>query len=93
MDIFVADTDYQRAIEVLKQNYNWQEEQKYCPFCGSSDIRLVWKKGHRCQAVGSLLLSFLSVTPLKEGKYWEYKCRQCHKQFDYPVSQVVSSST
>ena len=85
VDILVAESDYKRALEVLKQNHSWQEEQELCPFCGSSEIKLVWKRGHHWRAAASLLLSQLSAIPLKGGKHWEYECKQCHKLFDHPL--------
>ena len=39
VDILVADEDYEKAVQVLRQNQSWPEELTLCPYCGSSDIK------------------------------------------------------
>ena len=41
VDILVADEDYEKAVQVLRQNQSWPEELTLCPYCGSSDIKFV----------------------------------------------------
>lgn len=48
VDILVVDEDYDKAVRVLKQNQSWPEELTLCPCCGSSDIKLVLRKGKNC---------------------------------------------
>ena len=51
VDILVADEDYEKAVQVLRQNQSWPEELTLCPYCGSSDIKFVLRKGHKLRAV------------------------------------------
>ena len=39
VDILVADDDYEKAVQVLRDNQSWPEELTLCPYCGSSDIK------------------------------------------------------
>lgn len=41
VDILVADEDYARAVQVLRDNESWPEELTLCPFCGSPDIKFI----------------------------------------------------
>ena len=45
VDILVADDDYEKAVQVLRDNQSWPEELTLCPYCGSSDIKFRLKKG------------------------------------------------
>ena len=56
VDILVADEDYEKAVQVLRQNQSWPEELTLCPYCGSSDIKFVLRKGHKLRAVGAAVL-------------------------------------
>ena len=53
VDILVVDEDYDKAVRVLKQNQSWPEELTLCPCCGSSDIKLVLRKGKKLRAIGA----------------------------------------
>ena len=44
VDVLVDETDYEAAVRLLEQNEMIPEQLKYCPFCGSSDIKFVLKK-------------------------------------------------
>lgn len=87
VDIFVAEEDYEKAVQVLRDNQSWPDDLSLCPHCGSSDIKLVLKKGKKVRAVGAAILSMLSATP-PGNNHWEYICNQCHKPFDMPVSEL-----
>lgn len=63
VDILVADEDYENAVQVLKDNDSWPEELTLCPYCGSSDIQLVLRKGKRWRAMGAAIISALMVIP------------------------------
>ena len=63
VDILVADEDYENAVQVLRDNDSWPEELTLCPYCGSSDIQLVLRKGKRWRALGAAIISALMVTP------------------------------
>ena len=63
VDILVVDEDYDKAVRVLKQNQSWPEELTLCPCCGSSDIKLVLRKGKKLRAIGAAVLSMLAAAP------------------------------
>ena len=90
VDILVVDEDYDKAVRVLKQNQSWPEELTLCPYCGSSDIKLVLRKGKKLRAIGAAVLSMLAAAP-PGSNHWEYTCKQCHKTFDKPVSEFQPS--
>lgn len=92
VDIFVDEDNYQKAIEVLKENGSWPEDLVLCPHCHSTDIKLILKKGYRMRAIGAALLSALSTTP-PGNNHWEYRCNQCKNRFDIPVSAQTAQKT
>lgn len=73
VDILVADEDYENAVQVLRHNQSWPEELTLCPYCGSSDIKFVLRKGHKLRAVGAAVLSMLAAAPPGDN-HWEYTC-------------------
>ena len=91
VDILVADEDYENAVQVLKDNDSWPEELTLCPYCGSSDIQLVLRKGKRWRAMGAAIISALMVIPPGDN-HWNYTCKQCHKTFEMPVSKFDPSA-
>ena len=91
VDILVADEDYDKAVQVLRDNDSWPEVLTLCPYCGSSDIRLVLRKGKRWRAMGAAVLSALMVIPPGDN-HWNYICKQCHKTFEMPVSKFDPSA-
>lgn len=90
VDLFVLEKDYDRAVEILKDNKSWPEEVALCPYCGSSDIKFHLKEGKRWRALGVAIVSVLTIAPPR-CNYWEYTCRQCNKTFEKPVFQSFSS--
>ena len=67
VDILVADEDYEKAVQVLRQNQSWPEELTLCPYCGSSDIEFVLRKGHKlASSVIRLLRHLLPNFNLRE---------------------------
>lgn len=86
VDVFVMEEDYDRAVQVLKENQSWPEELTLCPFCGSNDIRMVLKKGQRLRAAGAAVMSMLAVAS-PGSNHWEYVCRQCKRTFGMPVAE------
>lgn len=90
VDILVMDVDYEKAVQVLKENESWPEELTLCPYCGSSDIKLVLKRGKRWRALVSAIFSALVVAPPGEN-HWEYTCKSCCRTFEIPVSQFPSA--
>lgn len=89
VNILVADVDYEKAIEVLRQNQMLPEELKCCPHCGSSDIKFVLKKEHRLRTICAVLASMLAGTP-PGNNHWEYICNVCGQKFEQPVAAVES---
>ncbi len=90
VDMLVAEDDYDKAVQVLKDNQSWPEELTLCPYCGSSDIRLVLKKGKKLRAIGAAILSALIMVP-PGSNHWDYTCKKCHKSFVSPVSKFNPS--
>ena len=86
VDILVGEKDYEEAISLLEQNQMIPEQLKYCPFCGSPDIKFVLRKGHRMRAVAAVIASLLaSAAP--GTNHWEYVCNQCKGRFEKPVAK------
>ena len=56
VDILVADDDYEKAVQVLRDNQSWPEELTLCPYCGSSDIKFRLKKGQRRQPLREIII-------------------------------------
>lgn len=86
VDVLVYEADYQKALDLLEQNQMVGEQLKYCPSCGSDDIRFGLRKGKRLRAVWAALLSALSFAPPGTA-HWEWHCRQCGARFEQPVSR------
>ena len=90
VDVLVADCDYEAAVRLLQQNQMIPEEQKFCPFCGSDQIRFVLKKEHRMKAISAAIASMLAGVPPGDN-HWEYTCGQCQRTFEVPVAKFPSS--
>lgn len=86
VDVLVADCDYEAAMRLLQQNQMIPEEQKFCPFCGSDQIRFVLKKEHRMKAISAAIASMLAGVPPGDN-HWEYICSHCGKAFEKPVAE------
>lgn len=91
VDILVIEEDYEKAVQVLKDNESWPEELTLCPYCGTPDIKMVLKKGKRLRAIGAIISAIFMGMVLLGNKSWEYTCRRCHKNFDMPVSKFPFS--
>lgn len=87
VDMLVAESDYERAIELLEQNQMIPEQLKYCPACGAANIKFVLKKGRRLKATMAALACLLSGTP-PGTNHWEYVCNACGNRFEKPVAKV-----
>lgn len=86
VDVLVTDCDYEAAVRLLQQNQMIPEEQKFCPFCGSDQMRFVLKKEHRIKAIGAAIASMLAGVPPGDN-HWEYICSHCGKAFEKPVAE------
>lgn len=87
VDMLVAEADYERAMQLLEQNQMIPEQLKYCPACGSDDIKFVLKKGRRLKAALAAIACLLSGTP-PGTNHWEYVCNACGNRFEKPVAKV-----
>ena len=87
VDMLVDEADYERAMQVLEQNQMIPEQLKYCPACGSADIKFVLKKGGRVKKVMAVVASLLAGTP-PGTNHWEYVCNACGERFEKPVAKV-----
>lgn len=85
--ILVADTDYEKAVCLLRQNHDIAEEMNCCPHCGSTDIKLILKKEHRLRAICAAVASMLAgSTP--GNNHWDYICEVCGQKFEQPVAEA-----
>lgn len=87
VDVLVYEADYQKALDLLEQNQMVGEQLKFCPVCGSEDIRFGLKKGKRLRAFFAAILALLSATPPGTA-HWEWHCRRCGARFEQPVSRT-----
>lgn len=86
VDILVDEENYEAAMCLLEQNQMIPEQLRYCPFCGSPDIKFVLRKGHRMRAVAAAIASLLTGTA-PGTNHWEYVCNQCKGSFEKPVAK------
>ncbi len=89
VDILVADDDYEKAVQVLRDNQSWPEELTLCTYCGSSDIKFRLKKDRGC--VLSVRQYFPCWRQPPGDNHWEYTCGQCQRTFEVPVAKFPSS--
>lgn len=90
VDILVADDDYEKAVQVLRDNQSWPEELTLCPYCGSSDIKFRLKKDRGC--VLSVRQYFPCWRqPLREIIIGNILPGQCQRTFEVPVAKFPSS--
>ena len=70
VDIFVYEDDYEAALQLLERNGMVEAQPRYCPHCGSADLKCRLKRQHRLRAFFGMVLSVLSGgTPGTE--HWE----------------------
>lgn len=90
--ILVDDTNYDAAMCLLEENQMIPEQLKYCPFCGSPDIKFMLKKDHRFRACMAAILSVLAGGA-PGTNHWEYVCKKCDGRFEKPVAKPQSVAT
>ncbi len=86
VDIFVYEDEYDNALRLLERNQMIPEQLRYCPHCGSDEIKFVLKKSHRMRAMVAAVISALSAAP-PGTEHWEYVCRKCGTHFEKPVAK------
>ena len=86
VDIFVYEDEYDNALRLLERNQMIPEQLRYCPHCGSDEIKFVLKKSHRVRAVVAAVIAALSAAP-PGTEHWEYVCRKCGIHFEKPVAK------
>ena len=84
--IFVYEDEYDNALRLLERNQMIPEQLRYCPHCGSDEIKFVLKKSHRVRAVVAAVIAALSAAP-PGTEHWEYVCRKCGTHFEKPVAK------
>lgn len=86
VDILVGEADYEKATQLLEQNQMIPEQLKYCPACGSEDLKFRLKKGRRLKTFFAAFACMLAGTP-PGTNHWEYVCNACGKTFEKPVAR------
>ena len=61
VDIFVYEDEYDNALRLLERNQMIPEQLRYCPHCGSDEIKFVLKKSHRVRAVVAAVIAALFI--------------------------------
>lgn len=80
--VFVLESDYERAMEILKACGEMGNDAITCPHCGSTDVKMVRKQGVSIFSYyGALLMSMLSAAPFPL-KNFSYLCKKCGKRFE-----------
>ena len=92
VDILVYEDDYEAAMALLERNQMVPEQLKYCPQCGSADIRLRLKRGKRWRAALATVMTMLTAAP-PGTEHWEYVCSRCGARFNTPVARTEESCT
>lgn len=88
VDIFVYEDDYEAALQLLERNGMVEVQSRYCPHCGSADLKCRLKRKHRLRAFFAMVFSVLSGgAPGTE--HWEYRCNACGCCFEKPVGRSV----
>ena len=82
----VYEDEYDNALRLLERNQMIPEQLRYCPHCGSDEIKFVLKKSHRVRAVVAAVIAALSAAP-PGTEHWEYVCRKCGTHFEKPVAK------
>jgi DNA-directed RNA polymerase subunit M/transcription elongation factor TFIIS len=88
VDIFVYEDEYDNALRLLERNQMIPEQLRYCPHCGSDEIKFVLKKSHRVRAVVAAVIAALSAAP-PGTEHWEYVCRKCGTHFEKPEQDLI----
>ena len=92
VDIFVFESDLQRARDMVDANREESEKNSCCPYCKAHDIELVFRSKSWYKAVLATCLSIFCITP-PGNNYYEYRCRQCGRRFDIPEEEKSSQET
>ncbi|MDR0962060.1 MAG: DUF2007 domain-containing protein [Mediterranea sp.] len=90
VDILVYESDYDAAMKLMEENGMVAEQLKYCPYCGSDNIRFVRRKGKGMRTLFAAFMSMIAmlmITIAPPGtNHWEYLCKQCGKRFEKPTA-------
>lgn len=90
VQIFVLESDYDRALAIIEKNE--PQAKKYCPFCGSDDICIGLGKRKYTKAFFAFLSAFFLVTPMGNIRA-TCQCKQCKAEFDVPAETHDPIST
>ena len=83
VDIFVFESDLQRARDLIDENRDRSEKSACCPYCGAHDIEAVFRRKRWFKALVAACFSVACITP-PGSNYYEYQCKQCGRRFDMP---------
>lgn len=86
VDVLVYEDEYDNALRLLERNQMIPEQLRYCPHCGSDEIKFLLKKNHRARAMAAAVIAALSAAP-PGTEHWEYVCSACGARFEKPVAK------
>jgi hypothetical protein len=78
VQVFVIESDYEKSKELVKDKLDPENVEKFCPFCGSSDIMLSLGK-HKFLLGFNVLLSILVGVPIG-NVHVRYYCKKCKEE-------------
>lgn len=78
--VAVADSDYDRAMEVMGEVERGNEREKVCPFCGSERVVFGLKGPSRWKKIGATILATLTMSPIGKIRC-HYFCEACRREF------------
>lgn len=78
IQIFINETDFQEARELIKDKLEPDNDEIICPHCGSTEIGLGLGK-HKGMKIINILIVFLSAIPLGNLKP-KYYCKKCNEE-------------
>ncbi len=80
IQVFVKDTDYKKACEIVKDKICPSDEMFACPYCGSPDIRIGLVKD-KFPKLNAILMSIKTIIPFGNSKQ-KFYCNNCKKEIE-----------
>lgn len=88
--VMVAETQLERALELVHEFQQQKKSQYSCPKCGSHDIELVSSERKAVNWFSALAGFLFGDYALAAEKTW--RCFNCHADFEEPVEVVDRES-
>jgi len=88
--LMVAESDVERALQLLNQFREEKREMLSCPFCNSSNIELVSTPRKAVNWLSAIATFFLGDYAMAVEK--QYHCFNCKKEFKVPKENTGSAS-